>query len=96
MLTALAISVRGMRRGIFLVLGNASLEHAKQELANLHLEITRLNIPNEKSPPKKYLTVSTGLASMIPDINGNQNTLIGEAGRMLYKAKEKGRNNIAS
>ena len=77
-----------------IIYGNTSLDQAKILLDELLNEIRALNIPNEKSPVLPILTASIGLATMQPDQDNNESELIQEADRLLYLAKEKGKNQI--
>jgi hypothetical protein len=43
----------------------------------------------------KYVTVSIGLASAIPDDSNSQTQLLDEADKALYMAKQSGRNRVA-
>lgn len=65
--------------------------HFAEKLLKL---ISDLNIPNEKSPTKAILTVSVGLATLFPDKNSDQSSIIAEADKLLYKAKNNGRDCI--
>jgi diguanylate cyclase (GGDEF)-like protein len=51
------------------------------------------NIPNEASPIAPFITVSMGIASVIPN-DKLLNELIAHADKQLYKAKKAGRNRI--
>lgn len=77
-----------------LVWGDTSLADARMLSTRLLRSLTDLNIPNIQSPTAKYLTASIGLSGMIPDSEFDENELIGRADRMLYTAKENGRNRV--
>ncbi|WP_413700233.1 GGDEF domain-containing protein [Psychromonas sp. KJ10-10] len=79
-----------------LVLGNTALKQAQQLSNKLLDKITALNIANKHSPTESYLTASIGLAEMIPNAQTSKNELINQADKMLYKAKDNGRNRIES
>ncbi|WP_293749243.1 diguanylate cyclase [uncultured Paraglaciecola sp.] len=52
------------------------------------------NIPHEKSSVANYVSLSIGIASVIPNKNASENDLIELADKNLYQAKEQGRNRI--
>ena len=79
-----------------LVWGDTSLEQAKQPSVALLKKIVDLNIQNKNSPVESYLTASIGLAEMIPVEENEEVKLIGKADKMLYKAKDNGRNRVES
>tara|TARA_R110001583_G_scaffold93998_1_gene237295 strand:+ start:6191 stop:7102 length:912 start_codon:yes stop_codon:yes gene_type:complete len=78
------------------VLGSTSLGHAKQLSIKLLDNIMALKIANKHSPTKKYLTASIGLAEIVPSIERGEHELINRADKMLYKAKDNGRNRVES
>ncbi len=77
-----------------LVWGDTSLDAAKNLATQLLNHLVDLKIPHEKSSTSPYLTASIGLACMIPSPDSDENELIGVADRMLYQAKESGRNRV--
>ena len=58
-------------------------------------EILSLQIPHSNSPINPYVTVSLGVATVIPTSKLLPDSLIGCADQALYMAKEEGRNRIA-
>ena len=56
--------------------------------------VTSLQIPHENSEASEYVTLSIGVATIIPAENSQPQTLIEKADQMLYRAKERGRNCI--
>ncbi len=54
--------------------------------------IDRLNITHEHSPTADHVTISLGMATIIPGQGTNATHLIQSADRALYKAKASGRN----
>lgn len=76
------------------VWGDTSLEQA-EPLANKLLNmISELNIPNSNSSISEHLTVSIGLAELIPTRDSEESELISKADQMLYRAKESGKNRL--
>ncbi len=76
---------------IFTHLDNDELH---QVCENCRLAISQLDIPHEGSLISNRVTVSIGAAQVIPTKNIKRNELIKAADESLYKAKEKGRNQI--
>ncbi|UTW48164.1 diguanylate cyclase domain-containing protein [Bacterioplanoides sp. SCSIO 12839] len=78
-----------------LVLGNTNYEQA-HEMAERALEaITALQIPHPASGVSEYVTVSVGLATVLPQDAVETDRLLAYADQMLYSAKSAGRNCIA-
>ncbi len=74
------------------VLPNTPLEGARH-LAELIRERTMgLNIPHERSGVHSAVTVSLGVASIIPDDDSDPSLLVQMADQALYEAKNAGRN----
>lgn len=78
-----------------IVYGNTSLDQAKTLITELLNDIHSLNIPNEKSPTLPTLTASIGLATMHPNEENSESDLISKSDKLLYAAKERGRNQIS-
>ncbi|NEY74066.1 diguanylate cyclase [Bacillus mesophilus] len=58
--------------------------------------IRRLKIKHKQSTISDYITISGGIATVIPSIDMSMEHLIVKADKALYKAKEQGRNQIIS
>jgi diguanylate cyclase (GGDEF)-like protein len=54
--------------------------------------IKKLNIPHKSSKIHDQVTISIGIASIIPDFKNTSKSLIETADKALYSAKQKGRN----
>jgi diguanylate cyclase (GGDEF)-like protein len=57
--------------------------------------VESMKIPHPDSEHSKYLTVSAGIASILPDKNNSYTQLLDKADKALYIAKLSGRNRIA-
>lgn len=60
----------------------------------LRKNISELQIPHEDSPVSKTVSISSGVASLIPDQGTSPMRLVEDADAALYKAKEDGRNRV--
>jgi len=71
-------------------------ESGAEKFANrLINKIEALNIEHEKSDVGKYVTISVGVATVVPQIGSNSESLIRAADAGLYAAKEGGRNKVS-
>ncbi len=77
-----------------LIWGGTPLTEARKLSETLLQDIANLNIENTKSPTQPYLTVSIGLAEIIPDQNSREDELISKADSLLYRAKNSGKNRV--
>jgi two-component system chemotaxis family response regulator WspR len=77
------------------ILSATNLLGAKVVAERLCKKILRLKIANKKSPVTKFVSISAGVSSVIPDRKMSQLKLIEQADSALYKAKESGRNQVA-
>ena len=69
---------------------------AQQVAERVRAAVYNLDIPHSGNKPWQRVTVSIGVASMIPSIHDNQADLIGSADKSLYAAKHGGRNRVIS
>jgi diguanylate cyclase (GGDEF)-like protein len=79
-----------------LIWGDTPPDKAIMLAEKLRRAIAGLNIPNENSPTHKTMTVSIGVASIIPAREEDETELIQQADKYLYRAKNNGRNRVAS
>jgi len=56
--------------------------------------VENMKIPHPMNEHSNYLTISAGMASIVPDNNNSQTQLLDEADKALYMAKETGRNKV--
>jgi len=56
--------------------------------------VENMNIPHPKNEYSKYLTISAGLAHIVPNDNNSSAQLLDLADKALYTAKKSGRNRV--
>jgi diguanylate cyclase (GGDEF)-like protein len=61
---------------------------------NARTAIEQLQIPHEASKVAAYVTISLGIASIVPEHSVTPSTLVRCADQALYQAKENGRNRV--
>lgn len=61
---------------------------------DLRSRVEGLSIPHAYSSVSGSVTISLGVASIVPDMRISMDTLIKSADRALYRAKQKGRNRV--
>ncbi|MFM2061549.1 MAG: hypothetical protein RLZZ507_1219 [Cyanobacteriota bacterium] len=74
-----------------IVLPNTSALGAVQVAERIRAEVKALEISHEKSLVSQYVTLSLGVASLIPAANSSPAALIASADDALYQAKAQGR-----
>ncbi len=74
------------------VLPNTSLSGAIVIAEHIQQTIKALEIPHACSSVSTIVSISLGIASLVPTINGTPKQLIANADRALYTAKQQGRN----
>ncbi len=77
-----------------LVFGNSTTEQLTDIINDLQSKIRELKIPNENAPTSQYVTASIGVKTMVPDRNSSEKELLKAADKLLYSAKENGRNRV--
>lgn len=75
-------------------LPNTDLDEAKIVAKKINKNIQEMKIDHIESKHEKVVTVSIGVASNIPKDERSLEKLTGLADKMLYKAKERGRNRV--
>ncbi|CAN1211372.1 Diguanylate cyclase [Tumidithrix helvetica PCC 7403] len=73
------------------LLPNTSIEGAITVATRIQEMIQALAIPHERSEVKSFVTVSLGIASLVPSMQIQPDILIGQADWALYQAKQQGR-----
>ncbi|ATX80217.1 diguanylate cyclase (GGDEF) domain-containing protein [Mariprofundus aestuarium] len=69
-------------------------EGAKNRVDVLQRTLKKQRIPHPESDAADHVTISVGVASIIPNASQSPDDLISKADQALYRAKEKGRNQI--
>jgi len=77
-----------------IILPGLDLVKALSFAVKLKEKMHRLEIPHEGSRVNEFVTLSFGVASMVPTKGSDPKSLIKDADDMLYLAKERGRNQI--
>ncbi|MBD2040559.1 diguanylate cyclase domain-containing protein [Microcoleus sp. FACHB-672] len=79
-----------------IILPNTNAETAFTLAEALRLAVQQLKIEHAKSSVSQYVSLSLGVAAIIPTQEFSPKTLISVADKALYLAKNQGRNRIAS
>ncbi|GLI10149.1 hypothetical protein YDYSG_61820 [Paenibacillus tyrfis] len=74
------------------VLSEVGAEEAYEWAEAIRIAVERLALPSNPSGAHPYVTVSLGLASLVPDASAPPEQLIDLADKALYQAKAEGRN----
>jgi diguanylate cyclase (GGDEF)-like protein len=78
------------------ILPNTPIEGAIQVAETISFQVRQLKIPHQQSSVSDRVTLSLGISGLIPQPNRSIKTLIADADRALYQAKEQGRNRYYS
>lgn len=79
---------------VVIVLPDTSLESARQMAENIRIDVEKLIIEYERGV--YCLTISAGVAAMVPDMQSGPEALFAAADHKLYEAKGSGRNCVAA
>lgn len=75
-----------------IILPNTNIEGALKIAEFLHSVVQELEIPHQYSEISDIITISTGIACKVANMNNSPGDLIEMADRALYEAKKSGRN----
>lgn len=78
-----------------IILPNTNIIKAVAIAEKLRHAIRQLEIPHQQSDVSSVVTISLGIASLIPTLHDQPDTLITLADQALYDAKQQGRNRYA-
>lgn len=78
----------------FTVLLTRGIEETRHIAERIRQDILDLNITHEQYEPLCRVSVSLGLTSLVPEAQTTEKEIIDQADQALYRAKEKGRNQI--
>jgi len=76
------------------VLYGSSPEGALAVAEGMRAAIERMALAHARSPVADHVTVSVGVASLVPSKDGSPTALVGAADQALYSGKESGRNAV--
>ncbi|MGK7887308.1 MAG: diguanylate cyclase [Crocosphaera sp.] len=77
-----------------IILPNTKVSGAVHVAQQIRTAIKQLKIPAAIEKVNKYVTISLGVASVIPSPKTSARQLLNDADKALYKAKEKGRDQV--
>jgi diguanylate cyclase (GGDEF)-like protein len=72
------------------------LNGANTVALNVCAKVAELQIPHSTSEVAAYVTVSIGIAAMVPERQAKSDQLVSAADHALYSAKDSGRNRVCS
>jgi len=76
------------------ILPSTPEEGAREVAERIRAEVEVAALPHRDSEVASWVTLSLGVATMIPGADGHSNALVSRADRALYQAKESGRNQV--
>lgn len=78
-----------------IILPNTDLQGALFIAKNIKQELAQKQLPHSQSSVSQYVTCSMGISTIVPNSQQTANTMIEMADKLLYQAKNAGRNQIA-
>lgn len=79
-----------------IILANTDAQAAARQAESLRAHIEALQLPHSASRVAPHITMSFGVATIVPRQHDELKTFIKSADQLLYRAKTQGRNRIAS
>ncbi|MDH5720724.1 MAG: diguanylate cyclase [Spirochaetia bacterium] len=76
------------------ILTNKTLHETIEIAEKIRKSIESLKIPHQTCEKEKFVTISGGVSSIVPNTSDKIKTLFNNADKALYKAKKNGRNKI--
>jgi len=76
------------------VLPNTEIEKAKYLAEKIREEVESLNLEHLKSEASGFVTISLGVAMLVPSQDSTPDRILKDADKALYQAKENGRNRV--
>jgi diguanylate cyclase (GGDEF)-like protein len=77
------------------LLPGSDAQHARELAESIRLEVELLSLPHAHSKVTPVVTVSAGVATLIPIYGSTPGELVAAATRALFNAKQNGRNRVA-
>ncbi len=78
------------------ILPGTNHEGAMKLAEELRKGVENLKIPHEASKVSKFVTISIGVATMVPQMGSRPQEILEKADKALYRAKQEGRNRVSS
>jgi diguanylate cyclase (GGDEF)-like protein len=78
------------------LLPQTTQEHALAVAKRVRQAVEALGVPHQASPIAKVVTVSVGVASLVPTAHMPESWLLDRADKALYTAKDNGRNRVCA
>jgi len=76
------------------LLSGVGAQEAAVAAERLRASVQALRLPHGASPAARVVTVSAGVATLVPTERGDPSALVAAADQALYEAKRQGRNRV--